>query len=135
MTSESNPTRASVTVSTSAKDVFLATFPVLPPGAGDSMAFNVYGKLSDPTVKPSTTSTAAGKKRRLLVAETEKSQFSGDSAATKGHARYLVGIYSPSKHSLVLKEALPMLMTSRLKALTDPDARVIDKVCAYHSFD
>ncbi|KAL2917325.1 DNA-directed RNA polymerase I subunit rpa49 [Polyrhizophydium stewartii] len=91
--------------------LFLASFPVVPP-ALDSIEFGVFNRPTPPNADAAT--KAMSRKRRLVVGETPKMEYVGETEAA--NCKYIVGVLDKATGVVTLREADTLSMTPIVKA-------------------
>ncbi|KAI8925772.1 RNA polymerase I associated factor, A49-like protein [Entophlyctis helioformis] len=107
-----------------ADQLFLATFPVPPPRLAQ-LTFDLYSQRpSEADMAAALSSNAAvAKRRRLLVADTPKIEYIGEQAPS--NCKYVVGVLDKATGRVTLREALPMTVTTVVKALKQTESKTI----------
>ncbi|KAJ3021056.1 DNA-directed RNA polymerase I subunit rpa49 [Thoreauomyces humboldtii] len=77
------------------------------------------------TYAPTTDAGAGAKKRRIVVGETAKLEYTGNNTATKNHCRYVVGVFDRTTKQLTLRETELVHLTTTVKSMKHHEAKHI----------
>lgn len=95
-------------------ETFLASFPV-PPKKINDLSFDLYAPIIESSFK----------KRKVLVAESGKIEYVGDSSESQYNCKYAIGILDRKTNTIKLHSATALSMQAIVKKLKNKETRTI----------